>query len=168
MKEKSNFLEIGKIVSTHGLHGDMRVVYWCDSPEFLCEFDVLYLGKDKKEVNVTSARVSKNVVIMHLDGVETVESAQNLRNQILYMSRDQVELPQGTYFYQDLIGLKVIDAENGKEYGILNDIQETGANDIYEVKNDEGSVWIPAIPQVIEKTDIENNVLLIKPMEGLF
>lgn len=168
MKEKNNFLEAGKIVSTHGLKGLVRAVVWCDSSEIFCEFDRFYIGNEKTEYAVLSAVSSKNVVLLHLDGVDTVEAANTFRNKILYIKREQLELPEGTYFFEDLIGLTVKDAENGFEYGILNDIQRTGANDIYEVKNEDSSVWIPAIPQVIQKTDIENGVLLITPMEGLF
>lgn len=168
MKEKSQYLEAGKIVSTHGLKGEMRVVSWCDSPELFCEFDIFYLGKDKVECEVVSSKIQKNIVLLRLDGIKTIEQAQKMRDKVLYIKRDQLELPEGTYFFEDLIGLHVIDAKTNFEYGILNDIQRTGANDIYEVKNEERSIWIPAIPQVIVKTDLENNTLFISPMEGLF
>ena len=129
---------------------------------------MIYIGKDKKEYEVKSSKIQKNVVLLHLEGIETVEQAQKMRDTVLYITRDQLELPEGTYFFEDLIGLRVVDADTDFEYGILNDIQRTGANDIYEVKKDGVSVWIPAIPQVIVKTDIENGLLLISPMEGLF
>ena len=100
------YLEIGKIVNVHGLRGDVKVVPWCDEPEFLCEFDTLYLGKTQKPVNVTAARLQKGNVLLHLEGVDTVEAAEQLRNQVLYMDRDEVELEEGVYFIQDLIGLR--------------------------------------------------------------
>lgn len=111
------YLEIGKIVNVHGLRGDVKVVPWCDEPEFLCEFDTLYLGKTQKPVNVTAARLQKGNVLLHLEGVDTVEAAEQLRNQVLYMDRDEVELEEGVYFIQDLIGLEVLDADTGKSYG---------------------------------------------------
>lgn len=100
------YLEIGKIVNVHGLRGDMKVVPWCDDPEFLCEFDTLYLGKAQKPVTVTAARLQKGNVLLHLEGVDTVEEAEKLRNQVLYMDRDEVELEEGVYFIQDLTGWK--------------------------------------------------------------
>lgn len=103
-----SYLEIGKIVTLHGLRGDVKVQPWCDDAEFLCEFPVLYLGKEKKEVEVSHARPQKNMVLLHLEGYDTPEQAETLRNQILYLNREDVELEEGTYFIQDLIGLDVV------------------------------------------------------------
>lgn len=163
------YLEIGKIVNVHGLRGDVKVVPWCDDPEFLCEFDTLYLGKEHKPVEITAARLQKNNVLLHLEGVDTVEKAEKLRNQVLYMDRNEVELEEGVYFIQDLIGLDVIDADTGVSYGILSDVLQTGANDVYEVKDEAGKiVLIPAIPNVVLETDIEAGRMIIRPLEGLF
>ena len=163
------YLEIGKIVSTHGIKGEVRVQPWCDSSEFLCEFDTLYFDEGKKSVDIIRARVQKNVVIMQLDGVDTVEEAQNLRNKILYMDRDDVELDEGTYFIQDLIGLVCIDADGGGEIGKITDVLETGANDVYEITSAEGKKYlIPAIPDVVLETDLDGNTMTIRKMEGLF
>ena len=152
------YLEIGKIVNVHGLRGDVKVVPWCDEPEFLCEFDTLYLGKAQKPVNVTAARLQKGNVLLHLEGVDTVEAAEQLRNQVLYMDRDEVELEEGVYFIQDLIGLEV-----------LSDVMQTGANDVYEIKDETGkTVLIPAIPDVVQETDLDGGVMRIRPLEGLF
>lgn len=163
------YLEIGKIVSTHGIKGEVRVQPWCDSSDFLCEFETLYFDEGKKSVDIIRARVQKNVVIMQLDGVDTVEEAQNLRNKILYMDRDDVELDEGTYFIQDLIGLVCIDADEGGEIGKITDVLETGANDVYEITSAEGNKYlIPAIPDVVLETDLDGNTMTIRKMEGLF
>lgn len=163
------YLEIGKIVNVHGLKGDVKVVPWCDEPEFLCEFETLYLGKQQKPVTVTAARLQKGNVLLHLAGVEDVASAEKLRGEILYMDRDEVMLEEGVYFIQDLIGLTVKDADTEEIYGILRDVLQTGANDVYEVTSAEGkSVWIPAIPDVIVETDLAQQVMRIRPLEGLF
>ena len=90
-----SYLEIGKIVTLHGLRGDVKVQPWCDDAEFLCEFPVLYLGKEKKEVEVSHARPQKNMVLLHLEGYDTPEQAETLRNQILYLNREDVELEEG-------------------------------------------------------------------------
>jgi 16S rRNA processing protein RimM len=157
------YLEIGKIVNVHGLRGDMKVVPWCDDPEFLCEFDTLYLGKAQKPVTVTAARLQKGNVLLHLEGVDTVEEAEK------YMDRDEVELEEGVYFIQDLIGLEVLDVDTGKSYGKLTDVMQTGANDVYEVKDADGkTVLIPAIPDVVQETDLDGGVMRIRPLEGLF
>lgn len=164
------YLEIGKIVNVHGLRGDMKVVPWCDDPEFLCEFDTLYLGKAQKPVTVTAAHLQRATSLLCIWRAWTPWRRQKrLRNQVLYMDRDEVELEEGVYFIQDLIGLEVLDVDTGKSYGKLTDVMQTGANDVYEVKDADGkTVLIPAIPDVVQETDLDGGVMRIRPLEGLF
>lgn len=163
------YLEIGKIVSIHGLKGDIKVEPWCNEPEFICEFDKLYSKDGKKEYEIERCRVQKNMVIMKLKGIDSVEDGQAMRNKILFMDRDDVELEEGYYFFQDLIGLTVIDADTQKIYGKIKDVLQTGANDVYEIKSIEGkSYYIPAIADVVLKTDLQDGKMYIRPLEGLF
>lgn len=162
------YLEIGKITSVHGLRGEVKVQPWCDDPEFLASFEVLFY-KSGTEVIIEYTRVQKNMVIMKIEGCDSVEQAQKLRNRILFMDRDDVELEKGCYFVQDLIGMEVRHAETGKIYGKITDVSETGANDVYTIKNEDGKEYlIPAIPEVIVKNDIENAIMTIIPLPGLF
>lgn len=165
---ENGLLEIGKIVAIHALKGEMRVQPWCDSPDFLAEFDELCL--DGQWLEVESARPHKNIVILKLQGINTPEAAQKQVGKILYIDRSQVELPEGTYFIADLIGLQVIDADDPeKVYGTLTDVSQTGANDVYHIRFASGKTYyIPAIPQVVVKTDLERGVMIIRPLEGLF
>ena len=161
-------LETGKIVAIHALKGEVRVQPWCDSPEFLAEFEELYL--DGEWVEIENARVQKTMVIMKIAGVDTPEAAQKLVGKILYLSRDQVELEEGTYFITDLIGMQVIDADDPTHvFGVLTEVSNTGANDIYHIKFPDGKTrYVPAIPQVIDAVDVEGKVMTIRPLEGLF
>ena len=109
----------------------------------------------------------KQMVILRLEGVTTPEQAERLRGQILYMHRDDVELEEGVYFIQDLIGLSVLDADSGEVYGELTDVLQTGANDVYEVTGTERTILIPAIPDVIIETNLEAGTMRIRPLEGL-
>ena len=107
-------------------------------------------------------------MLLHLEGYDTPEQAETLRNQILYLNREDVELEEGTYFIQDLIGLDVVDADNGTVYGTLKDVLQTGANDVYVVQAEGGKeLLIPAIPDVIVETNIEEHCMKIRPLEGL-
>ncbi|MDE5860041.1 MAG: ribosome maturation factor RimM [Oscillospiraceae bacterium] len=163
------YLEIGKIVAVQGLKGEVRVEPWCDSGEFLCEFDTLYFDKGETPLEITRSRVQKNIVIMKIEGIDTPEQAQNVRNRILYMDREDVELEEGAYFVQDLIGLEVIDNDNGTDYGKLCEVSFTGANDVYHIKDKDGKIrLIPAIPDVVINTDITNGIMKIHVLEGLF
>ena len=163
------YLETGKITGTHGLKGEVRVQPWADTPEFLAEFDELYLDKGAIKIEITSSRVHKNMLIMKIKGIDTIEEADRLRNKVLYMNRNDVELEEGAYFIQDLIGLDVIDEETGERLGRLDDVSETGANDVYHVKTDDGKVFlIPVIPQVIREISVEEGFVKIFKMKGLF
>lgn len=166
---KKEYLEIGKIVNIHGLKGDVKVMPWCDEPELLCEFDRLFIGRDKKEIGILEARVFKNTVIMRFEDCNSPEDAEKLRNKVLYIHRDDLELEEGVYFIQDLIGLNVVDADSGRVYGTLKDVAQTGANDVYEVFDEENkkTYWIPAIPDVVTETDVDGGVMKIRPLEGL-
>ncbi len=163
------FLETGKITGTHGLKGEVRVQPWADSPEFLAEFDELYLDKGARKIEIKAARVHKNMLIMKIKGVDTIDDAEKLRNKVLYMDRDDVELEEGAYFIQDLIGLDVLDDETGEKIGILADVSETGANDVYHVKTDEGKEYlIPVIPDVVKDISLDDGAIRVFKMKGLF
>lgn len=163
------FLEIGKIVGTHGVRGEMRVEPWADSPDFLCGFDRLYFDKGTRELEVLAARPHKRIVLMKLSGVDTMEDAAALRGKVLYMNRDDVELEEDAYFIQDLIGLVVEDADDGQVYGKLTEVSYTGANDVYHIQSENGKEYlIPAIPDVIIETDVEGGKMTIRPLKGIF
>lgn len=120
-------------------------------------------------MEITKSRVQKNIVVMKIAGIDTPEQAQNVRNKILYMDRNDVELEKGSYFVQDLIGLEVTDNDSGESYGKLCEVSFTGANDVYHIKGADGTVrLIPAIPDVVISTDIEKGIMKIHVLEGLF
>ena len=165
---KNEFLEAGKIVTTHGIRGEVKIMPYTDTPDLLCDFDRLFLGKEKHEIYIERSRVFKNMVIMKLKGVDTPEQAEKMRNAVLFMHRDDLELDEGVYFIQDLIGLEVKDVDTGEVYGRITDVMQTGANDVYVVSGDKREYYIPAIPDVIISTDIDGNIMTIRPLEGLF
>ena len=166
------YLEVGKIVSIHGIKGEVKVMPMCDTPEQLCNAKALYMDKQgEQKIKSERARVQKNMVILKLEGVDTPEEAVKYRNRILYCHRDDeiFNLGEGEYFIQDLIGLTVSDADTGEEYGILSDVFQTGANDVYQITfADKTERLIPAIEDVIISVDIEGSKMLIRPLKGLF
>ena len=164
---KKEYLEAGKIVTTHGIRGEVKIMPYTDTPELLCEFDRLFMGKDKAEIYIDRARVAKNMVIAKIEGIDTVEAAEKYRNKVLFMHRDDLELDEYTYFIQDLIDMEVKDADSGFVYGKITDVLQNGANDVYVIKGDR-EYLVPAIPDVVISTDIDSNIMLIRPLEGLF
>ena len=164
---KKEYLEAGKIVTTHGIRGEVKIMPYTDTPELLCEFDRLFIGKDKAELYIERARTAKNMVIAKIEGVDTVEAAEKYRNKVLFMHRDDLELDEDTYFIQDLIDMEVKDADSGFVYGKITDVLQNGANDVYVIKGDR-EYLVPAIPDVVISTDIDGNIMLIRPLDGLF
>jgi 16S rRNA processing protein RimM len=163
------FLETGKIVNVHGLRGDVKIMPWSDDAEFLCEFDVLYCGKDKQAFEVEHARVHKNTVLAKFKGIDTPEAANKLRNSIVYIDRDDIELEEGTYFIADLIGCKVVNGEKGEEIGTITDVKNLGASDIYYIEGKDGKEYMfPAVEEFLMGTDINEKIIKIKVIEGMF
>lgn len=165
---ENQYIEVGKIVTTQALKGEVKVMPWCDYPEFIMEFESLYLGKEKKILEIERSKVMKNMVVLKFKNFDTIEQAQKIVNQILYINKDDVELDEGTYFVQDLIGLKVYDVDSKILYGELTDVHQTGANDVYTIKGATREYLVPAIPDVVLETNIEEKTMFIRPLKGLF
>ena len=164
------FLEVGKIVATQGLKGEVRVNPWCEPFSFLCNFKELYLDvKGESKIKVKNSRVQKNVVIIHFDNTNTVEDAQKLLGKTLYINRADAKLDDNEFFIQDIVGLNVFDYNTNKNYGTVTDVFKTGANDVYEITDENNKKHlIPAIKDVVVETNIEKNTLKITLLDGLF
>lgn len=165
------FLELGEIVGTHGVRGELRVNPWCDSPAFAARFKTLYFdSKGSCAVQVQAARPHGNLVLLKLAGVDSVEQAQRLRGKVLWLRRSDAKLPAGHYFVAELLDCAVVDADDAAtRYGTLTDVSQTGANDVWHVTADDGrEVLMPAIPDVVVETDVAAGIIRIRPMKGLF
>ena len=166
---KKQYLESGKIVGTHGIKGEVRIDPWCDSPQFLAAFDKLYLDDGGETFIEVKSRPHKNITLCKIKGVDNIDDAQRLRGRIVYIDRDDVKLEEGVNFVQDLIGLAVIDADSGENYGKITDVLRTGANDVYEVTSPDGQkILVPVIDEVIPARNIDEGFVLLRPMKGLF
>lgn len=166
---KKQYLESGKIVGTHGIKGEVRIEPWCDSPQFLAAFDKLYLDDRGETFIEVKSRPHKNITLCKIKGVDNIDDAQRLRGRIVYIDRSDVKLDEGVNFVQDLIGLAVIDADSGENYGKITDVLRTGANDVYEVTSPDGQKFlVPVIDEVIPLRNIDEGFVLLRPMKGLF
>ena len=161
---KNQFLEAGQIVNTHGIQGEVKIVPWCDTPEFLCQFDTLYL--DGKPVKVRAARVHKGNVLATLDGVNDVNGAMALKGKTVFIDRTNVVLPEGRHFIADLIGLEVIDADSGEKLGVVADVLTPPAHEVYVVKG-EHEYMIPAVDEFLAETNVEAGYIKVRLIEGM-
>lgn len=159
---RKEYLEAGKIVSTHGVRGEIKVLPWADGPEFLTLFDRVYLSG--REYPVESVRIQKTCNLLKLQGVDTVEAAQALRNQTVQVRRADVELKEGTAFIAELIGLPVY--AGGKEIGRLKEVLPMPGNDVYVVKG-EKEYMIPAVKEFVQEINVEEGFLKVSLIEGM-
>ena len=162
---KQRFLEAGQIVNTHGIRGEVKIVPWCDSPEFLCGFDTLYI--DEAPIRLRAARPHKGNVLAALEGVDTVEGAMALKGKTVHIDRADVTLPEGRHFLADLIGLRVVDADSGAELGVLTEVLTPPAHQVYLVKGPQGGRLIPAVEEFIVETNVDGGYLRVRLIEGM-
>lgn len=160
----NRYLEAGKIVNTHGIAGEVKVIPWCDEPEFLLDFDIFYI--DGSPVNVLSARVHKNNVLLTLEGISDINEAMKLKDKVLWIDREDAELPEGRHFIADLIGLEVRNADTGTVLGTIKDVLTPPAHEVYVVKGEQEHL-IPAVDEFILETNVKEGYLLVRLIEGM-
>lgn len=158
-----DFIEVGQIVNTHGIRGEIKLNPWTDNIYDLLEQGVFYL-KDGKELHVWKSRIHKNCLIIQFAEISDVDTAQKYKGTVLFT--EKTELPEGRYYIADLLGMEVFDC-NGR-LGTLCDVFQTGANDVYEVKNSAGkSIYIPVIDGVILTVDVKARRMEVSLPKGL-
>ncbi len=154
------FLEAGEIVTTHGVRGEVKVLPWADGPEFLLDFKrVRIMGAEYK---VESCRVQKTCNLLKLQGVDTMEAGQALHGKIVEVYRE--DAPEGLIFAAELIGVDVYAAE--EKIGQITDVLDYPGNKVYVVKG-RYEYMIPAVSQFILSTDLEENRMLVRLIEGM-
>ena len=163
MKPKE-FLEGGQIINTHGIKGEVKIDSWCDTPEVLAGIKTIYIDGTPRRVR--SARVHKNCVIAFLDGVNDVDTAMTLKGKVIQVARSAVKLPEGQVFMADLIGLKVLNAENGTELGTLADILTPSVQKVYVVSG-EREILIPAVDEFIDEINVDGGYIKVRLIEGM-
>ena len=159
---KKRFLEAGQIVSTHGIAGEVKILPWCDGPEFLKEFDTFYI--EGTAYPVEQARVHKNMLLCKLSGVNDMNAAQVMKNKVVCIDRSDARIPEGRVFISDLIGLPVY--ADGQEIGVLKDVYTGPANDVYIVKG-EKEYMIPAVSEFREDVNVDEGYVRVRLIEGM-
>ena len=163
-------LEIGQIVNTFGIKGFVKVNPFVDDISRFDDLEKVFVKKSNeiKEYKVEEVKYHKNMVLIKFKGIDKIEDAETLRNSYLEVDRENaIELEEGEYFIADLLGVDVITEEN-KHLGKLEDIFNTGSNDIYVVKSEDGKqLLLPAISEVIKEISLEEKKIIVHLIEGL-
>lgn len=164
------FLEVGEVVTTHGIAGELRVYPWSDDNDFLAGFTRVYTSPDlASEIKIEQAKPHKNISLVRFEGIDSIEKARPLIGKTLYINREDITLEPGRYFIQDLLGLKVLDANTGYCYGSILNITHPGHHDVYEVETKNGSkCLIPGVEPFLKEINLEEGCVKIEPIEGMF
>lgn len=162
--------QIGVITKPHGLRGEVKVFPTTDEPERFLDLEevILDTGREEKRLKIRSVKFFKNFVILGFEGVDRVEDVERLSRASLQIERDQA-LPLGEreFFIPDLIGLTVIN-EEGEKVGILEDVMQTGANDVYIAKTPDGKeLLLPAISDCVKEVSLEKGTMTVHVLPGL-
>ena len=154
------FVEAGEIVSTHGIKGEMKVLPWVDGPDVLCEFDRCRIAGKEYEIEV--CRIQKTCNLLKVKGIDTMEAAQLMRGKVVELYRDDID--DEVIFAAELIGMEVYC--DGELLGKIKEVLDYPGNSVYVVKG-HYEYMIPAVKQFILSTDLENNVMQVKLIEGM-
>ena len=163
-------LEIGQIINTFGIKGEVKVFPLTDNINRFDDLEKVYIKakKDSKLYYIESIKYHKNMVLIKLKSINTPEQAELLKNAYIEIDRNQaIPLEEGEYFIADLIGLEVY-TDEGKLLGKVDDIYNTGANDIYVVKDELGKqILLPGIKEVIKNVDLDGEKITVHLIPGL-
>ena len=154
------FIDAGEIVTTHGVRGEVKVLTWLDSPEDLCDFERVRI--DGKEYEMETCRVQKTCNLVKLAGIDTMEAAQLMRGKVMQLYREDID--PDVIFAAELIDMQVFC--DGEELGKIVDVLDYPGNSVYVVRG-EHEYMIPAVKQFVLSTDLENNVMQVKIIEGM-
>ena len=162
--------QVGVITSTHGVRGEVKVFPTTDDPARFKKLKqvILDTGKEDMELEITGVKFFKNMVILKFKGIDDMDTANKYRQKSLYVTRENdVKLEKNEYFIADLIGLAV-SSEEGEDLGFINDVLQTGANDVYVIKKTgEEDLLLPAIKDCVKEVDIEGGKMVVHVLPGL-
>jgi len=165
-----DILEVGKIINTHGLRGEVKVAAWTDTPDVFEDLKTVYIKRSGSTTPLTISNIKyqKNNLIVKFKEFNDINEVEPLKNSVLYAERSELgELPEGVYYIADLIGLTV-KKENGEIIGKLKDVLQTGANDIYEVSREgKKDLLIPVLKDVVLSVDFEAKEITVRLLDGL-
>ncbi len=159
------YLEIGKIINTHGVRGELKLEPWCEPDEVFPSLAEVLVGG--RPMRVKGWRHHQRFVLLTLEGVSGMDAAAALKNQVVSARRDAIRLPDGRFFYSDLFGFEVHDNRVGRVIGRLEDVREMPGGDLYVVRGPGGEVLIPAVDEFEEEIDFESRRLVLRTIEGM-
>jgi len=174
-KINSDRVVIGKIAAAHGVKGTMLILPLTDFPERFLKMKELVLERPAKpsitlKVKSISPYIGKETFFFNAEGIDTMDAAQLLKGSLITIAKDErVKLSKNEFWVDDLKGLTALDFETQTELGTLEEIMETGSNDVYLIRTNDGALKpVPAIAEAVRSVDIEARKIFLTVPEGLW
>lgn len=165
-----DLLQVGVITTTHGVRGEVKVFPTTDDAARFKKLKTVILddGKGKRELEITSVKFFKNLVILKFQGLDNINEVEGLRQAKLFVTREHaVPLKKDEYFIADLIGLAAI-SDEGEALGTISDVLQTGANDVYVIsRKNTPDLLVPAIKECIKEVDLDKGCMTVHLLPGL-
>lgn len=159
-----NLIRIGKIVNTQGLRGEVRVYPDTDYVERFEELDYLYIEHEDEKFYIEKVRYKKNLAILKFEGLNHINDIEKFKNRLVFT--EKVELEEGRHYVEDLLGMKIVDHVAG-EIGVLEDILQNPAHDLYLVRRpDKSELLIPVVDAFVADVDVEAGIIHVTLIEG--
>ena len=161
--------QVGVISTTHGIAGEVKVFPTTDDMNRFKKLKevILDTGKETQLLHIQQVRFFKNMVIVKFKEFRSINDVERLRGKSLYVTRENaVKLQKDEYFIADMIGIQVV-SDEGEDLGILQDVMQTGANDVYLVEKDGEELLIPAIKDCILSVNVEEGKMEVHLLPGL-
>jgi 16S rRNA processing protein RimM len=163
-------IEIGRIVRSHGLKGRVKALSYLESPETLLDLSGLFVGRNVQDavfIPIVDVQTGKDFFILQLRGVDDRDAAEQLRGSSVWISSEKTEkLPDGEYYWSEIIGLQVL-TEEDQILGRIEAVFPTGSNDVYVCRGGGREILLPAIEEVVRKIDTEQGVMVVRLLKGL-
>lgn len=168
---ETNMYDIGKIVNTHGVQGEVRVIRITDFEERFNPGSTVYLIRKNEEplaLEITSHRTHKDFDLLKFEGLNNINDVLHFKEALLKIKEEQLtELPEGEFYHHEIVDCEIVTVE-GEKLGTITEILVPGANDVFVVKQSAGKeLLIPFIKDVVKEINIEEKRVVIKVMEGL-
>jgi 16S rRNA processing protein RimM len=162
------FTAIGKITSTHGIKGDVKIYPLTDDPDRFFSLEKVYVGEIKELLIPQEVKLHKGMVLLRFKGMEDINQVIRYKNHYVYvLDEDRVKLPDGRFFISDLLECEVVDT-SGNLIGNITDVLQSAANDVYVIHSDQGKEFlIPAVERFVVSVDIINKKVVVDPIEGM-
>ena len=167
--KKNEYLCIGMIAGSRGVAGEIKINPYTDFPEDFYEIKNIFLDVNESPIEFFDVKVHKSQVLMKIKGINSKNDAQVLQGKLVYALKKDIPIEENSYFIEDLKGCTVEDAKSCEKYGVLKDVFNRGASDIYQIiGKDNKEYLLPIIEGTIEKIDLEENKIWVNPLKGVF